>query len=207
MSKKESWLTEYCNEHLPDKEWEEFMKNDTVFKPTVRLFMHNFARNFRRWKPVFTLRMFFQKVFRKNHISDIETWNSYTYMSKLILPHLKAYKKEKRFGYPSEFSEYEDTSGRWNSKEEYDQAIKDGTLIGGGYEAWEEALDKIIFAVEYTVYEAFNEKKLKKLVIDKYGEFPWSDDLQCDYELLRKIETCVDEGFKLMGIHWRTLWD
>jgi len=207
MSNKESWLTEYCNDHLPEKEWDEYMENNTVFKPTVRLFMHNFARNFRGWKPVFALRMFFQKVFRKNHICDLETWNSYTYMSKLILPHLKAYKKEKRFGYPSAFSEYEDTSGRWNSKEEYDQAIKDGIMIGGGQDEWEKALDKIIFAAEYTVYEAFNEKKLKKLVLDKFGEYLWTDDDQCNYELLRKIENYVEEGFKLMGIHWQMLWD
>ena len=109
----------------------------------------------------------FQLVFRKNHIPDRQIWNLYPYMAEYLYPRIKAFKESKRMGYPADFSEYNENE--WENKENYDLAIEYGKMIGGGEKAWEEVLDKILFAFEYLKAEE-DEKFQKKVFAIKYGD-------------------------------------
>lgn len=114
------------------------------------------------------IKWFFQKVFRKTHTSDYEVWELYPIMAEWILPRLQQFKKTKRMGYPGTFSEYHENE--WKNREEYDQAIAEGKMRGGGPEAWEEILDKIIFAFEFTLADG-GDKKHEKPFMEKYGDW------------------------------------
>jgi hypothetical protein len=74
-----------------------------------------------------------------------------------------------RHGYPSAFSEYSENT--WKSKEEYDNAIKEGKIKGGGLEAWEKVLDEIIFAFEWHLYckDSRGTDKCAINFFEKYG--------------------------------------
>src|SRR6056297_3434778 len=104
------------------------------------------------------IKWFFQKIFRKHHTSDVELWNLHSRLAKIIYPKLKAFKAMKRMGYPGDFVEYDENA--WKSKKEYDKAIANGKLSGGGPEKWEEILDEIIFAFEYLLHDE-DEKNIK----------------------------------------------
>lgn len=98
-----------------------------------------------------SIKYFFQKLFRKSHTSDREIWNLHYYMAKSLQPKLKAFKESKRVGYPAAFAEY--FENEWKNKEEYDQAVAEGKLQGGGPEAWEKILDEILFAFDWFLSE------------------------------------------------------
>ena len=115
------------------------------------------------------IKWFFQKLIRPTHTSDNEVWNLYVHMAKCILPKLKQFKKTPRMGFPMTFSEYEENSG-WKDKEEYDQAILDHKITGGGDKAWEEVIDKIIFAFEFVLADN-GDKKYEKPFMRKYGNW------------------------------------
>ena len=99
-----------------------------------------------------------QKVVRRHHTSDLELWNLHAHLAKIIYPKFKAFKEMKQHGYPSVFSEYHEHE--WRSREEYDRAIKEGKMIGGGPEKWEEVQDEILFAFEYLLHDE-DEKRVK----------------------------------------------
>lgn len=93
-----------------------------------------------------------QRVIRKGHYSDSDLWSLDSALAKIILPKLIAFKNSNRAGYPSNFSEYDESFG--GTKEEYEN---NPNYVGGGGERWEEILDEMIYAFEYTLYsEHFN---------------------------------------------------
>lgn len=162
------------------------------------------------------IKYFFQKVFRKHHTSDLELWNLYSHIAKIILPKLKTFRKMKKNGYPAIFSEYEDDN--WESKNKYDEYIASGKLIGGGLKKWNEILDEMIFAFEYILYkdsDDHNTEYLKK----KYGD--WTEKkpenlkkLKClnyeyyyDEKLDAKLQKRCDEGLILFAKHFQSMWD
>lgn len=111
-----------------------------------------------------------QKVFRG--FSDKEVWNFNSEMAHIMLPRL-VYLKKTKYGYPIDFCDYDDSSG-WRTREEYDQDIADGKIVGGGEKAWDEVLDKIIFSLSWVIKETSwprtkLEKKLIKEIDDTYG--------------------------------------
>jgi len=111
----------------------------------------------------------FQKLFRPYHASDLELWNLDGLMAKMLYPKILAYKKMERHGYPSDFSEYH--KNEWKSKEEYENAVKEGKIKGGGPEAWEKVLDEIIFAFEWHLFckDSIGTDKRAKKFFEKYG--------------------------------------
>jgi hypothetical protein len=113
----------------------------------------------------YNVKQFMQKVFRKNHIPDIEIWNLYSFMAPYILKRLEAFKAAKRVGYPSHFSEYNEHE--WSSREEYDEAVRKGDMLGGGKQVWEDYLDKMIFAFDYIVY--YDSYDNREYFLNKYN--------------------------------------
>lgn len=117
------------------------------------------------------VKWFFQRLQRPHHSSDRDLWNLNNHLADIILPKLKAFKRMPRMGYPADFCEYDDEHpGPWASKEEYDKEIEKGTLVGGGPEAWEAALDEMIFAFE--LFKADESEKHYKKFVKKYG-YDW----------------------------------
>jgi hypothetical protein len=111
----------------------------------------------------------FQKLIRSYHASDLDLWNLDGCMAKVLYPKIIAFKKMKRHGYPSDFSEY--YKNEWKSKEEYDNAVREGKIKGGGPEAWEKVLDEIIFAFEWHLYckDSIGTDKHAINFFEKYG--------------------------------------
>ncbi|MFW6002598.1 MAG: hypothetical protein ACOCQD_04595, partial [archaeon] len=111
----------------------------------------------RRIKDFFrTIKYTFQKLVRKHHTSNMELWNLHAHLAKIIYPKFKAFKEMKQHGYPADFSEY--FEHEWSSKEEYDKAVEEGKIIGGGAKKWEEVQNEILFAFEYFLHSEYNSK-------------------------------------------------
>jgi len=177
------WLKDYCD----DFHWDYEKRGED--KPTVKLFLYNFYRNLRGWGPVYNLRMFLQKVFRKNHIADNELWGMDYTMAPYILKYLKAFKASDRHGYPGSFSEYNEHE--WKDEAEYIKAIEDGKILGGGNDAWEKILDRMIMAFEYKIESNSDLRREGKWFIKYFGMNPYDESNPCNKHVsfsYRKID-------------------
>lgn len=104
--------------------------------------------------------------------SDMQVIEMYSELAHHIWPIIKDYRKNHQ-GYPAVFSEYNEDE--WGSKEKYDKAIADGSMLGGGSEAWLKIVDQIIFSFEFIITEDSSprtrkEKKMVKEFKNKYGD-------------------------------------
>jgi len=180
--KIKEWYRDYCQDFHWDRgsQIEEMLdeEGDSHVKPSFKLFLYNMYRNFRGWKPIFALRMLFQKIFRKDHISDNELWGLDHSMAPYILKYLKAFKKSDRHGYPGYFSEYNENE--WRSKEEYDEAVIEDRILGGGNKAWEKILDIIIMAFEYKVIDSLGLKREGDWYLKYLGMNPYDENNPCN---------------------------
>ena len=113
---------------------------------------------------LYNVKYFFQKIFRKNHISDIEMWNCYVYLAKFILPRLKAFRTQDIHGFP------DDVNSISNSRI---VAAKDDEQFKEGLEEWLEIIDEMIFAFEYALYGDSSDKNEEKFYIKYFGENPY----------------------------------
>lgn len=113
-----------------------------------------------------SIKWFLQKLFRSYHASDCDIWNFHDHLTPIILGKLIAFRNSPLHGYPGCFSEY--CENEWKSKEEYDDAVDRGDILGGEQAAWLKVLDEMIFAFEFlNCYEASDKKRDKML--KKYG--------------------------------------
>jgi hypothetical protein len=173
------------------------------------LFLKSLYRMFRGARPIFAMRMFFQKVFRKNHLCDLYIWETSCYMARECLKRLRAFKELERQGYPSDFcASHDDYSC---SPEDYQKYIEEGVIIGGGPEKWEKTIDHIIMALEYVAYagdEMFT-KRAHDWWVKYFGFSPYDENQvnHTNYELLRYAESVVGSGLINMAVYWRNLWD
>lgn len=119
---------------------------------------------------------YFQRKFRGWSERDI--FEMYAELTHIILPRLIEYKKNKH-GYPSIFCEWDESQGKYGglgmTKKQYNKALKDKTILGGGDKAWDEIIDKMIFAFTYILSEDSyprnrREKKLVKQFKEQYGD-------------------------------------
>lgn len=165
------------------------------------------------------IKYFLQKVFRKNHLSDVNVWNAGYEMVKVIYPRLKAFIKLDQSGYPSIFSEYDDQSG-WKSKEDYDKAKALGYMVGGGAKKWEETLNEMLFACEHTIYGDDDNKKSKafykkwnledphaKIDSNKSESFFSDEPFYYNVELAIEYSERAQKGFELLGKYILNIWD
>lgn len=146
----------------------------------------------------YNIRMFLQKIFRRNHTSDIEIWNLADFMARYIYRKLKAFKDYPRVGY----------SPRYESPEE-----------------WEKDLDKMIFAFRFMVIKdlSIKNKERKKFfkdlgILDFEAEveenkvllkdFPFfNEPLYHNAEVEKELYDKAQEGFELFGKNYLSLWD
>ena len=173
----------------------------------LTLFLKGLYRMFRGARPIFAIRMFLQKVFRKNHLCDLHIWETSSYMARECLKRLRAFKEFERQGYPSDFcASHIDYSC---SPEDYQRYIEEGTIIGGGPEKWERTIDHIIMALEYVAYagdEMFT-KKAHDWWVKYFGFSPYDEVDHINHELTRYAESVVSSGLINMAIYWQNFWD
>jgi len=161
-----------------------------------------------------------QRLFRLNHTSNRDLWNLYNHLGDIILPKLKAFIDIKHVSYPAIYSEYDEHSG-YESKEQYDEYIKSGDIVGGGLEAWKTDLNEMLFAFEYIKYSELFDKRAKAFykrwnLEDPHEEkeenriqSPLSSDRNFYYNTKLAIEydKRVEKGFELFGKRFQNLWD
>ena len=103
---------------------------------------------------------------------DVDIFSFYSEILKIILPRLIRY-RNKHHGFPGIFSEYNVTE--WKNREEYEKAVYEKRILGGGSEAWEEIFDKMIFSFTHILAEdsiggTKLERKMLKNYIEKNGD-------------------------------------
>lgn len=113
-------------------------------------------------------------------IHDYDTWSMDHTLAVIILPMLKQL-KETQHAFPSDVAKDESTM-QW-PQQSFDFYIEsDNMALEKGEKEWNAILDKMIFAFE------------KITELDRY----WFDG---------EIEEKIDEGCRLFGQYYRSLWD
>jgi hypothetical protein len=140
-----------------------------------------------------------QRIFRFYHVSDLDLWNFDNTMAKWIYPRLKLFIGKERQGYPGDFSEYNENE--WHSKEEYDDAIKNGKHLGGGPEAWEKILQEMVFAFEWKLnYQNYKDEEQRDKFCKKWNiKNPYEKNIEnksihYEYKCLeRGLASCISD--------------
>jgi len=178
------WLKYYCSRNHWDRT--KYVENaldeegDGYFKPTLKLFLYNVYCDIRNWNICCFVRYWWKKIFSKDHLAGREIWDAKSNLAAYNLKVIRAFRNSERMGYPSYFSEYDENA--WKSKEEYEQAIEDGRMGGGGEKAWEEVLDRIIMAFEYITIEGSFEKQ-SEWFIKYFGMDPYDKTNKCNEDI------------------------
>ncbi len=165
---------------------------------------------------MFEVKSILQKIFRRNHLSDKEVWNTGSYMIANIHRRLVAFIKTERMGFPSAYADYEENLG-W-TRDEYDKAKANGNVIGGGKEQWEKDLNEMLFACEFEMNESKRNEELfyKKWKIESpfaktkenlCESFMGSSDFYYNPTLYRYYNYRAQKGFELLGKNISNLWD
>ena len=141
---KNEKLDDWCYDHLPKK-------------------LYYFPR--RIYDKLWDFKYVLQRIFRSNHLADVDIFNLNSYLANKILNGLYAFKKMNKRGYPACFSEYSEHCGY--TKEEYEKAKEKGEVIGGEEKKWEEYIDEMIYAFEYV--KADSNYKFEKKFFEKYN--------------------------------------
>lgn len=171
-----------------------------------------------------TLHHYWQKIFFKSHTSYREIWNLHSYMAPYIYRKLKAFYEADRVSYPMAFSEYDE--GSFPSKDEYEKALKEGTIVGGGFEGWNTALREMLFAFDFYANADSGDKKQEKRFYKRWNlENPFEEkeenkhvssiDFLSDrdrvfyhnFELEQSYYERAQKGAELFGKYFISLWD
>lgn len=212
---------------IKDEKIEDF--DDFAFKylrPFYRLFK-TYIPDFKFW-----LKRNFQRLVRKNHLADVDTWNMCHTIGPNILKNLQAFYDYEGHGHPAYFSEwgYEgctDTHGGLGiTKEEYEEYKAKGIYGGGEMEAWKATVKEMIFAFEYNTLESRADKFEAKFyekwdLLNPYRKtednlswgysFEGKDGThmscgQCDIDRRGSVKAVEEEGYTFISKH-RTYLD
>lgn len=161
---------------------------------------------------------YFQKVFRKNHISDYDCWGLSTPLAKTIRRHLQAFLDAPRVGYPFDFSNWEDFPEEVLSIKTEEEYYK--KYPGGGKERWNHYIREMIFAMDYAlvdlgVYEKENEWFYKKYSITmddfhKEKSTLWGNENWFTYmneDVQNSFYERYEIGMKYFAKYFLNLWD
>ena len=156
---------------------------------------------------LYNIKYFFQKIFRKNHISDIEMWNCYVYLAKFILPRLKAFRTQKIHGYPNDINSI--SNSRTVAAEDDEQFKKE-------LDNWLKIIDEMIFAFEYALYGDSLDKNGAHFYLKYFGEDPYKDILindayykrnENEWKIIKEAHNRALKGFEYFGKYFLHLWD
>ena len=154
---------------------------------------------------LYKIKYFCQKIFRKNHISDIEIWNCKEHLAKYILPRLKVLRSQDFFYYPPN-----DVNSISISRTVID---KNNDEDKKNLSIWLEMLDEMIYAFEYVLYGDTLDKKGTKFYIKYFGRDPYetfNNDLNVDsinYEIVTQAHEKALKGFEYFGKYFIYLYN
>lgn len=170
------------------------------------------------------VRHLLQKVFRKSHTSYREIWNLHSYMAPYIYRKLKEFYDADRVSYPMAFSEYDGHS--WTSKKEYEKEMSEGTIVGGGMDAWNGILEEMLFAFDFYTHADGRNKKQEKKFYERWNlespfekkeenkhvsNLPFLNDgdrvFYHNFDLEREYYNRAQKGAELFGKYFLSLWD
>jgi hypothetical protein len=106
-----------------------------------------------------------QRFLSPSHLAPYDAWECSSQLVKKIYPYLLNFKNAKRIGIPI-FEGSSPQIRRLSAGEENEQ-------FKTNEKKWEDILDKILFAFEYTYQECFSDrlaKKLKRKIAREYGD-------------------------------------
>jgi hypothetical protein len=162
-----------------------------------------------------------QRIYRKNNCADADLWSLDFCLAKIILKKLRAFREHKLYGHPCDFCTWEDlkNTGQYKNKKKYLTAIKNGKIMGGGFNKWIETIDKMIFAFEFILSEQGYKKEKAKFVI-KYGD--WEEKIEKNKQeshifkkpyiyyfnenMYNEFNMRTDEGLNLFAKYFQNLW-
>lgn len=171
----------------------------------------------------YEVKFFLQRVFRRGHYSDRDVWSLDGYLARKTLPVLRAFRNQDMVGTPFDFIEWEENCGM--TKEEYDEKISSGDMIGGGQDAWLKTIDEMLFAFEYYVYgedmdRRGNMTKKALAFYDRWGiQNPWEPTPETydkkyehrgcyhNWDMEGEYAKRAKNGFELFGKYYMSLWD
>lgn len=165
--------------------------------------------------------------------SYADWWSASSILSERMLPVLKNLRDNKRHGIPSIF--FNDEKDRliamgyeWNENTQSfsDKKIDGKTAFNIVEEIWQNILNEICFALEYSANEEDDDCHVPNPLYNPNQKEPWHDEpcedrpdfcklvfhddygkTKIDMDLLQKKEERVQKGLELMGKYWMCLWD
>jgi hypothetical protein len=159
---------------------------------------------------------------RKVHvkIDPWDTWSMDHTLALIILPMLKQL-RESKHGAP--MVDYDDVPEHLHpTKEEIEKIETDGTTDSKFFDRWNYVMDEMIFAFEHQVDDTWEDKFTKgkfdmisvpcewdengKPKLFRMEEGP-NHTYECDYDAMKKVQERIDNGLKLFGKYYRSLWD
>jgi len=133
------------------------------------------------------IKWFSQRRIRKHGCADVDLWNLDYHLATIILPKLIAFRKSNIKGYPYPFFTWDNLkhSGEYKNKRDYQQAIKKGDIVGGGFSKWLAAIDEMIFGFEFLLAD-MGHPKIEKQFKSKYGD--WTEEIEKNKHVLNLYE-------------------
>jgi len=152
---------------------------------------------------LYKIKYAFQKVFRKNHISDIEIWNCRECLAKFILPRLKALRSQDFLCYPNDVNSISLSRTVINKESKRDKKK---------LAEWLKILDEMIFAFEYSLYSDSADEESTDFYIRYFGEDPYKEFYKdfnnaVNYQIVKEAHKRALKGFALFGKYFLFLYD
>lgn len=149
-------------------------------------------------------------------IHNYDTWNMDNTLAHIILPMLIQLQKTKH-GAP--FVDDEDVPEELRSTDappkenEYD-------VDGNHFKRWDWVMDEMIFAFKHELDDKWEDKfwkvqpefdweatKEQKADTDGAVELKWKKKGECDWDGVKAVQKRIDNGFRLFGKYYQSLWD
>ena len=166
----------------------------------------------------------------KVRIDKYDTWSMDHTLANIILPMLKQLRDTKH-GSPMVDAEdvpeelrttgYDDGSSQFRLKFEDDEQFqKESWDIT--HRRWEWVLNEMIFAFEHLIDDSWEEAYRSGEIDTHSVPCKWDENgkptlytfeegpnhtYQCDYDGMKKVYDRMDNGFRLFGLYYRSLWD
>lgn len=155
-----------------------------------------------------------KRVKRYVRIDPWDTWSADHTLGLIILPMLKQI-KEKQHGAP--FTNDEDVPEHLRSTAA-EPKENDYDTDSNHFKRWDYILDEMIFAFECKVGK---HKNWESQFRSGEHDLQWkqlengmsemvrgpNDTYQCDYEGMKEFQKRIDNGFRLFGVYYESLWD
>jgi len=151
-----------------------------------------------------------------------DTWSMDHTLSYIILPMLKQLQASKHGGPYVDDEDVPDELKSTSAPAKENEWDTDDNF----FKRWDWVMGEMIFAFEHLIDDSWQEKfssgefDMISIPVDKDGnEVPKADaklyqmvegpnhTYKCDYDGIRKIEERMQNGFKLFGKYYRSLWD